>query len=63
MNNKNYNKIEWEKILSFKNKYIYEKYDIDDIQNIYPNQTKKCYNIISVKPLKKFKIFQNFSCE
>lgn len=40
MNNKNYNKIEWEKILSFKNKYIYEKYDIDDIQNIYPNQTK-----------------------
>lgn len=41
MNNKNYNKIEWEKILSFKNKYIYEKYDIDDIQNIYPNQTKK----------------------
>ena len=39
-NHKNFNKIQYEKILSFKNKYIWEKYEIEDIENLYPKELK-----------------------
>lgn len=40
MKTKKFNKIQYEKILSFKNKYIWEKYEIEDIENLYPKELK-----------------------
>ena len=40
MNKQKFNKIQYEKILSFKNKYIWEKYEIEDIEKLYRKQKK-----------------------